>query len=175
MAVTRRYAWYLAALQFFFALTWTVYVVYLPKLAGAAGIAPKAIIFILLLDQATFTVCDFLTGIAADKATRLIGRLGVWVVAATALSCVAFLLMPLIAGYGAPALLATMIVWTVTSSALRAPPLMLLGKYAAKPSIPFLSALAMLGLGVAAAIAPYLGATLRGFDPRFPSRSPVSC
>ena len=67
MAATRRYGWYLAALQFFFALTWTVYVVYLPKLAGAAGIAPKAIILILLLDQAIFTVCDFLTGIAADK------------------------------------------------------------------------------------------------------------
>ena len=56
----------------------------------------------------------------------------------------------------------------MTSSALRAPPLMLLGKYAAKPSIPFLSALAMLGLGLAAAIAPYMGATLRGFDPRLP-------
>jgi MFS family permease len=163
-----RYGWYLAALQFFFALTWTVYVVYLPQLAGAAGIAPKAIIFILLLDQATFAVCDFLTGIAADRVTRLIGRLGIWVVAATALSCVAFLILPLIAGYGAPALLAAILVWTVTSSALRAPPLMLLGKYAAKPSIPFLSALAMLGLGLAAAIAPYLGATLRGFDPRLP-------
>ena len=36
MGATRRYGWYLAALQFFFALTWTVYVVYLPKLADAA-------------------------------------------------------------------------------------------------------------------------------------------
>jgi hypothetical protein len=168
MGATRRYGWYLAALQFFFALTWTVYVVYLPKLAVAAGIAPKAIILILLLDQATFAVCDFATGIAADRVTHLLGRLGIWVVAATAFSCVAFLLLPLIAGYGAPALLAAILVWTVTSSALRAPPLMLLGKYAAKPSIPFLSALAMLGLGLAAAIAPYLGATLRDVDPRLP-------
>ena len=168
MGIMRRYGWYLAALQFFFALTWTVYVVYLPKLAAAAGIAPKAIILILLLDQATFAVCDFATGIAADRVTRLIGRLGVWVVAATAVSCAAFLLLPLIAGQGAPALLATIVVWTVTSSALRAPPLMLLGKYAAKPSIPFLSALAMLGLGLAAAIAPYMGTMLRDLDPRLP-------
>jgi hypothetical protein len=168
MGTMQRYGWYLAALQFFFALTWTIYVIYLPKLAAAAGIAPKAIILILLLDQAIFTVCDFATGIAADKVTRLIGRLGIWVVAATALSCVAFLLLPLIAGYGAPALLGAILVWTVTSSALRAPPLMLLGKYAAKPSIPFLSALAMLGLGVAAAVAPYLAATLRGLNPRLP-------
>jgi Major Facilitator Superfamily len=168
MGAAQRYGWYLAVLQFFFALTWTVYVVYLPQLAGAAGIAPKAIILILLLDQATFAVCDFATGIAADKVTRLIGRLGIWIVAATALSCAAFLMLPLIASHGAPALLAAILLWTVTSSALRAPPLMLLGKYAAKPSIPFLSALAMLGLGLAAAIAPYLGATLRNVDPRLP-------
>jgi MFS family permease len=168
MGATQRYGWYLATLQFFFALTWTVYVIFLPKLAAAAGIAPKAVILVLLLDQAIFTVCDFATGIAADKVTRLLGRLGVWVVAATALSCIAFLAMPLIAARGAPALLATIVVWTVTSSALRAPPLMLLGKYAAKPAIPFLAALAMLGTGVAAAVGPYLTITLRDLDPRLP-------
>jgi hypothetical protein len=168
MGATQRYGWYLAALQFFFALTWTVYVIYLPKLAAAAGIAPKAIILVLLLDQAIFTVCDFATGIAADKVTRLMGRLGVWVVAATALSCAAFLVMPLIAGLGAPALLTMIVIWTVTSSALRAPPLMLLGKYAAKPAIPLLAALAMLGTGIAAAVAPYMTITLRNLDPRIP-------
>ena len=59
MSATQRYGWYLAALQFFFALSWTVYVIYLPKLAAAAGIAPKAMILVLMLDQAIFTVCDF--------------------------------------------------------------------------------------------------------------------
>ena len=88
--------------------------------------------------------------------------------AATALSCAAFLVMPLIARLGAPALLAAIVVWTVTSSALRAPPLMLLGKYAAKPAIPLLAALAMLGTGIAAAVAPYLTITLRDLDPRIP-------
>jgi MFS family permease len=91
-----RFGWYLAVLQLFFALCWTVYVIYLPKLAALAGIAPKAVIPILMLDQAIFTVCDFATGIAADKVTRVLGRLGVWVTAATALSCAAELqwLMP---------------------------------------------------------------------------------
>jgi MFS family permease len=167
-ATSQRYGWYLAVLQLFFALCWTVYVIYLPKLAASAGIAPKAIIFILLLDQAIFTICDFATGIAADKVTRVLGRLGLWVVAATALSCTAFLVMPLIAVLGAPALMTTIVVWTVTSSALRAPPLMLLGKYARKPAIPFLSALALLGTGIAAAIGPYLSTTLRDIDPRIP-------
>ena len=165
---SNRFGWYLAVLQLFFTLCWTVYLIYLPKLAAAAGLAPKAVLLILLLDQAIFTVCDFATGIAADRVTRVLGRLGVYVVAATALSCVAFLVMPEIAGLGAPILLAAIVLWTVTSSALRAPPLMLLGKYARKPAIPFLSALAMLGYGIAGALGPYLTVALRDTDPRIP-------
>jgi MFS family permease len=167
-AASHRFGWYLAVLQLFFALCWTIYVIYLPKLAAAAGIAPKAIILVLMLDQAIFTVCDFFTGIATDKVTRVLGRLGVWVTAATALSCAAFLIMPLVAGLGTPMLLAVIVVWTVTSSALRAPPLMLLGKYARKPSIPYLSALALLGTGIAGAMGPYLTIALRDIDPRIP-------
>jgi len=163
-----RFGWYLAVLQLFFALCWTIYVIYLPKLGAAAGIAPKAVILVLMLDQAIFTVCDFATGIAADKVTRVLGRLGIWVTAATALSCAAFLVMPLIASSGAPIFIAIIVVWTVTSSALRAPPLMLLGKYARKPSIPYLSALAMLGTGIAGAMGPYLTTALRDIDPRIP-------
>src|SRR5215472_5143925 len=163
-----RFGWYLAVLQLFFALCWTIYVIYLPKLATAAGIAPKAVIFVLMLDQAIFTVCDFATGVAADKVTRVLGRLGIWVTAATALSCAAFLLLPFLAGLGAPLLIALIVVWTVTSSALRAPPLMLLGKYARRPSIPYLSALAMLGTGIAGAMGPYMTTALRDIDPRIP-------
>ena len=166
--MSQRFAWYLAALQLFFTLCWTIYVIYLPKLATAAGIAPGAVILLLMLDQAIFTVSDFATGIAADKMTRVLGRLGVWVAIATAVSCAAFLALPFIASAGPATLIALTLVWTVTSSALRAPPLMLLGKYAAKPSIPFLASLALLGTGIAGAVAPYLAITLRDVDPRLP-------
>ena len=167
-AVSHRFAWYLAVLQLFFTLCWTMYAIYLPKLAASAGVAPSMVIVLLMIDQAIFTVCDFATGIAADKVTRVLGRLGVWVAAATAVSCAAFFALPFVAGFGALALGAVTVVWTITSSALRAPPLMLLGKYAAKPSIPYLSALAMLGYGIAGAMAPYLALTLRDVDPRVP-------
>lgn len=167
-AASHRFGWYLALLQLFFTLCWTVYAIYLPKLAASAGIPASAVILILMLDQAVFTVCDFLTGIAADKVTRVLGRIGPYVVAATALSCAAFLALPLVAAAGAPALLALTLVWTITSSALRAPPLMLLGKYASKPALPYLSSLAMLGYGIAGAVAPYLAVTLRNVDPRWP-------
>jgi hypothetical protein len=166
--VSHRFAWYLAVLQLFFTLCWTMYAIYLPKLAAAAGLAPSMVIVLLMVDQAIFTVCDFATGIAADKVTRVLGRLGIWVAAATALSCAAFLALPFIASFGVLALSAVTAVWTITSSALRAPPLMLLGKYAAKPSIPYLSSLAMLGYGIAGAMAPYLALTLRDVDPRVP-------
>jgi len=168
MSASHRFGWYLAVLQLFFTLCWTVYAIYLPKLAAAAGIAPSAVILILMLDQAVFTVCDFATGIAADTVTRVLGRLGVYVTVATAISCAAFLALPFVAVAGAPLLLGLTLVWTITSSALRAPPLMLLGKYAAKPAIPYLSSLAMLGYGVAGALGPYLAIALRNQDPRLP-------
>jgi hypothetical protein len=168
MSATHRFGWYLALLQLLFTLCWTVYAIYLPKLAAGAGIAASSVILILMLDQAIFTVCDFATGVAADKVTRVLGRLGVWVAAVTAISCAAFLALPFATAGGAAVFLTLTIVWTITSSALRAPPLMLLGKYAAKPSLPFLSSLAMLGYGIAGALAPYLAVSLRNVDPRWP-------
>jgi hypothetical protein len=161
---------YLAALELVFTLGWTVYVIYLPRLAASVGIAAAAVIYILMLDQAIFTVTDFAMGVAADKVSRLVGRLGHWVAAITLVSCAAFVGLPLIAGaqLGPTALLVLIIIWAVTSSALRAPPLMLIGKYAARPAIPYLASLAMLGLGVAGAVSPYLAITLAKQDPRLP-------
>jgi hypothetical protein len=51
---------------------------------------------------------------------------------------------------------------------LRAPPLILFGKRCPKPEIPYLSALLMLGYGVAGALSPYLGVLLRDRDARLP-------
>jgi hypothetical protein len=161
---------YLAVLELVFALGWTVYAIYLPRLAASTGIAAGAVIYILMLDQAIFTVTDFAMGVASDKVSRLVGRLGHWVAAITALSCAAFVGLPYVAGahLGPTALLALTITWAVTSSALRAPPLMLLGKYTARPAIPYLASLAMLGLGIAGAVSPYLAITLAKQDPRLP-------
>ena len=162
---------YLAILQLVFTLGWTVYVIYLPRLAAQVGIAPTAVILILMLDQAIFTITDTAMGIFADKMTPIVGRLGVFVASLTALSCAAFVTLPFIAETGPNSqavFIALIVIWSVTSSALRAPPLTLLGKYGARPQLPFLSALAMLGYGVAGAVSPYLGVTLRNQDPRLP-------
>ena len=168
---TNRLGVYLAILQLVFTLGWTTYVIYLPKLAAEVGIAPSAVILLLMLDQAIFTISDTAMGIAADRIAALVGRLGVFVGIVTALSCVAFVALPFVAGTGAGAqawFIALIVIWAVTSSALRAPPLTLLGKHRARPAIPYLAALAMLGYGLAGAVSPYLGVVLRDQDPRLP-------
>ncbi|MDN5005089.1 MFS transporter [Bradyrhizobium sp. GCM10027634] len=162
---------YLAVLQLVFTLGWTTYVIYLPRLAAEVGIAPSAVILILMLDQAIFTIADTAMGIAADRLAPYAGRLGLFVGLVTAISCGAFVALPFVAGAGSAAqvwFIALIVIWAVTSSALRAPPLTLLGKYRAKPQVPFLAAVAMLGYGVAGAISPYLGVVLREHDARLP-------
>ncbi len=162
---------YLAVLQLVFTLGWTTYVIYLPKLCAEVGIAPATVILILMLDQCIFTVADTVMGIAADRVARFAGRLGIFVGILTAVSCAAFIALPYVAGTGPGAqawFIALIVIWAVTSSALRAPPLTLLGRYRARPSIPFLSALAMLGYGLAGAVSPYLGVVLRDQDARLP-------
>jgi MFS family permease len=170
-ASANRTGLYLAVLQLVFTLGWTTYVIYLPKLAAEVGIAPASVILILMLDQAIFTIADTAMGIAADKIVPFVGRLGVFVGVLTAISCAAFVALPFVAGAGHAAqgwFIALIVVWAITSSALRAPPLTLLGKYRAKPQVPFLAALVMLGYGVAGAISPYLGVVLREHDARLP-------
>ena len=137
---------WLALVQFLFALTWTVYVIFLPQLAEAAGISRTQVIFILMLDQVIFALVDFAMGFAADRVSRVFGRLGRMVVVLTLVSCLAFLALPFVATAGAAVFLTFTVVWSVTSSALRAPPLMLLGRYAAKPSVPWLASLALFGM-----------------------------
>src|SRR5438874_7006799 len=99
--VPHRIGLYLALVQFFFALTWTVYVIFLPQLAAQVGIPKQGVIFLLMLDQLIFVLMDLSMGIMADRVTRVVDRLGYIVLGVTLVSCVAFLLLPLAAPRGA--------------------------------------------------------------------------
>lgn len=158
-----------AAAQWTLALSWTVYVVFLPTLAAQAGMEPSAVALLLMLDQAVFVLADYACGVASDRMLALQARLGPWLVGLTVLSAAAFVLLPLLAPTGSPVLLvAVTLVWTACSSVLRAPPMNLIGRHARRPAQPALVALAMLGLGLAAALAPWLSLALKGRDPRLP-------
>ncbi len=164
-------ALYLAMVQFLFVTTWTVYVIFLPQLLESAGIPARYALWVLMFDQLVFMVMDVVMGIAADRAGRMLGRIGPLIIGATVVSCIAFLLIPhvaLLGGAATTALLILVLIWTVTSSALRAPPWVLLSKYAAAPSLPWTNALMLSGLAIGGALAPYLGVALKNLDPRLP-------
>lgn len=166
-----RAGFYLGLVQLLFATTWTVYVVFLPALAESAGISRSWVVGILIADQIIFMVMDFMLGVAADRVARGMRQLGAWIATIATASCIAFLLMPyapLAGGVSAVVLVGLMLVWSITSSALRAPPMVLLGKYAPPSMTPWLANMALFGLGLAGAVAPVLSAKLRGLDPRLP-------
>jgi len=161
----------MAVVQFLFVTTWTIYVIFLPKLLQTAGLPATLTPLILLVDQLVFMAMDIYVGVAADRAQRTIGKIGPLIAGTTLVSCLAFLLLPFAAGSGvvAPAaVLGLTLVWTITSSALRAPPWVLLSKYAAAPSVPRMNMLMLWGLTAGGAIAPYLGVVLKNTDPRLP-------
>ena len=158
-----------AAAQLMLALSWTVYVVFLPALAAQAGLPPSLVLWLLVVDQLVFMVADYASGVASDRVLALHARLGPMLAAATAVSAAAFVALPWLAPQGSPVLfIAVTLLWTVTSAALRAPPLNLIGRHAMRPAQPAMVALAMLGLGLAAALAPWLALVLKGQDPRLP-------
>ena len=159
---------YLGALQLAFALTWTVYVIYLPSLAAQAGLDKSWVPWILLLDQLVFALCDWAVGRAADKTGATLGRVGHLAALATLVSCGAFIVLPWIAASGAVALIAATLVWTITSSALRAPPFALIGRHIAPSRQPWFTAASLFGLGLAGAAGPYLTLALKGVDPKLP-------
>ncbi len=167
--VGRRVGIYFALLQLFFTLAWTVYVIFLPRLAAEAGIPKSWILWILIADQLIFMIADWLMGAKADRMSRIVGRLGPRLALITLFSALAFLLLPFVAPLASPLLfLALTFLWTVTSSALRAPPLMLIGKYAGAGAQPVIAGLWLFGFGIAGAIAPYLTGVLRDTDARLP-------
>ncbi|MCM5682389.1 MFS transporter [Schlegelella sp. S2-27] len=158
-----------AAAQLTLALSWTVYVVFLPTLAQQAGLQPSTVMLLLMLDQLVFVLADYACGVASDRVLALHARLGPWLVGSTLVSGAAFVSLPVLAPQGSPALfIAVTLLWTVTSSALRAPPMNLIGRHATRPAQPAMVALAMLGLGLAAALAPWLALVLKGQDARLP-------
>jgi Na+/melibiose symporter-like transporter len=158
-----------AAAQLTLALSWTVYVVFLPALAQQAGLAPSMVMLLLMLDQLVFVLADCACGVASDRVLALQARLGPWLVGATLVSAAAFVSLPVLAPQGSPALfVAVTLLWTLTSSVLRAPPMNLIGRHALRPAQPAMAALAMLGLGLAAALAPWLALVLKGQDARLP-------
>ena len=165
--LTMRTGLYLALVQLLFTVTWTIYVAFLPQLAQAAGIPKERVLWILMLDQAIFIAMDLALGIGADRVVAAMKRVSTLMIAITVVSAAAFVLLPL-AGASAGLLLALTVIWAITSSALRAPPMAMFSKYVRAEAAPRFVFLSLLGIGIAGAIAPWLTGQLRGMSPLLP-------
>ncbi|WP_133250998.1 MFS transporter [Mycobacterium montefiorense] len=165
-AVSTRVGLYFSLLQLVFGLTWVGYVIYLPRLAAQAGINAGVVGWLLVFDQVIFAMCDWAAGAAVDRVARVVGRVGKIIAAVTAVSTLAFLLLPFVSRSGTHLFVVLIIVWAITSSALRAPPLALLGRYTTADRQPWLSSLFVLGAGVATASTPFLTGRITAYDPR---------
>jgi hypothetical protein len=163
----RRTALWATTIQGLFALTWALYVAFLPGLLARAGLEAGLAIFFVLLDQAVFALADWASGIYADRLVRVLKRIGPALTACALASSGALLALPWVASLGVPALLiAVTILWTATSSALRAPVFTLLGRVGGEARPAGAVSLALFGIGIAGAIAPLLTKALAQSDPR---------
>lgn len=157
----------MAAVELFFSLSWVVYVIFLPDLLARGGVDKRYLPWILAADQLVFALADWSMGVAVDRARSALRRIGPMLVLLSAVSAVAMLLLPWLAAM--PMLfLAGTSVWVATSSALRAPPYVLLSRYAGRSAMPRLAGIQLLGLAAASALAPYLAIILKGVDPSLP-------
>ena len=154
---------------FVLALSCTTYAIYLPQLAKAAGIPASFVPWMLAVDQVVFAAADWASGAYADRTLAIMRSLVPTLVLITLISTVAFAMLPLIGpALGADGFFFLTITWVVTTAALRAPPMAMLGNYASPNARPALAATSTVALALAAALAPYLARTLRGLDPRLP-------
>ncbi len=156
----------LFSVQFMLAVTWTLYVAFLPALAAQAGLPAAQVAWILLMDQAIFVLMDCALGVAADRVADATRRLGAWILAATVVSAVAFVLLARSAS--PPMLLALTACWAATSSALRAPPMVIIARRLQASAPAFLVGCSLLGVGLASALGPLLTVWMRGQAPALP-------
>jgi hypothetical protein len=166
-ATLRTTALWATVIQGLFALTWAMYVAFLPGLLAAAGFDARFVLVFVLFDQVVFAVADWASGIYADRLARVLGRIGPALAGVAVLSSAALLALPWIARLGAPWLLvAATGVWTATSSALRAPVFTLLGRAGGALRPAGAISVAVVGIGIANAVAPMVTRALAQVDPR---------
>jgi MFS family permease len=158
----------LASVQFFFTLGWTVYVIFLPGLLNAAGLAAFWLPILLMADQLIFAIMDIAFGVVADRMAngyRKLARLLLWL---STVSAAAFLFLPIFGPVSPMLLIITLGIWVISASVVRAPTLVLLAKQAKAAQQGRLVVCYAGGMAAASALSPFIGVMLKGADPRLP-------
>ncbi len=165
-SVTRRKFSYPGILQFLFLLTWVTYVLYLGEFLDKLGMAKSFLPWLLILDQILFLLADVTMGFFSSKVFRLHRRIGPLLLVLNLASCLIFIALPHLAATTPALFIGMTIIWVLTSSVLRVPLFGLIAQRSAEPLHG--TAGALLGMGIAGALAPYLVHLLKGIDPVLP-------
>ena len=165
----RRLGAWIVVVQSLLALNWTMYVLFLPQFLEQTGIGRRWVLPILILDQAIFTVMDWFAGSYSDRLARMYGTIGRPLAAVAVASALLLLTLPWAAATGSALLvLAVVVAWSLTSSALRAPVFSMVGKVAGPSGRSGVVGLGLISVSLAGAFGPLLTEHLRGLDPRLP-------
>lgn len=157
---------YLGGIQFLFLATWVVYVIYLGDLLEKLGLPKTFLPTLLLIDQLLFVCADLALGLYADRAMRFYRRLAPLVMTLNLIACLAFVALPHLASGAPEVFIGITMLWVLTASVLRAPLYGLIARRSLAPGRA--TAASLIGLGLASALAPYLGVLLKGVDPLLP-------
>ena len=118
----QRLALWAALMQGLVGISWIAYVAYLPRLLEMVGISAQRALWILLADQILFVLFDWIAGSQADRIARVRGRVGKWLAVVAVLSALLLLLLPWAAATGSALVFLTVsLLWTMSSSVMRAP------------------------------------------------------
>ena len=165
----QRLALWAALMQGLVGISWIAYVAYLPRLLEMVGISAQRALWILLADQILFVLFDWIAGSQADRIARVRGRVCKWLAVVAALSALLLLLLPWAAATGSALVFLTVsLLWTMSSSVMRAPVLGMLGRLGTPQAKSKVISYALAGLGLAGAFAPFLGGLFKEFSPYWP-------
>jgi hypothetical protein len=159
----------IALIQGLLVLVWTLYVLFLPPMAQAAGLSRSWVVWLLLADQVVFVLGDWASGVHADRLARSLRSVGLLVLGAAVVSGALLVTLPDIAALGSrPLFIAAVLAWAASSSLLRAPVFSLLGRIGGVSRKSGVVNGALVGVCLASAVGPLLTERLIGLDPRVP-------
>lgn len=155
----------LAALQLALAVGWLAYAVCLPRLIAEAGLPGSVTPWILLVDQALFSVFDVVLSLAMVSVLRARERAMPLLIPAVLGSALGMLAMPVVSPLGPSALLVALLLWVTCTAALRAPVLVLYARHVPPERHPAGLSVALVGAGLSAALAPLAAEQLKARPP----------
>jgi MFS family permease len=143
-------------MQFPFFLMWTTYAAFLPQLIAQAGLDAKYFFYISIMDNVCFIVMNPILAFAAERVGKKYGKFGLFFVLLVIFSSVNLICISLVAGTSQSLFFICTLLWSLSSSILRAPPIFLLFRHIKPFKHPKAIAISTIGMTVGGCVSPYI-------------------